>query len=195
MPTGYTSDLYDGKDVSFEDFALHCARAFGAWIHQRDESMDAKPRPREVSSYVVNALASAKKNLRDWLKTTSDERYDMWRDYADETEARNREYIAETTARNARFEAMLAKVDAWDAPEGLENMKEFMREQLSYDIGKKPYTSKVRDFDEWVVDHENSLRRNVVWARERYDEEVESARKSNEFTADLYTSLGLTYDS
>ncbi len=27
MPTGYTTDIYNGKKVAFKDFALNCARA------------------------------------------------------------------------------------------------------------------------------------------------------------------------
>ena len=32
MPTGYTIDLYEGKEVTFEEFVMKCARAFGALI-------------------------------------------------------------------------------------------------------------------------------------------------------------------
>jgi len=38
MPSGYTSDLYEGKNISFTQFALQCARAFGAAIDQRDDA-------------------------------------------------------------------------------------------------------------------------------------------------------------
>ena len=41
MPTGYTYDLYDGKDIEFPDFVMKCARAFGALIEIRDDPMDA----------------------------------------------------------------------------------------------------------------------------------------------------------
>jgi len=42
MPTGYTAEIYEGeKEVTFEKFALTCARAFGACITIRDEPMSA----------------------------------------------------------------------------------------------------------------------------------------------------------
>ena len=44
MPTGYTADIYEGNDVSFRDFALKCARAFGACIEQRDDDANDKPK-------------------------------------------------------------------------------------------------------------------------------------------------------
>lgn len=35
MPTGYTSEIYQGEEVSPKDFLLTCARAFGATISMR----------------------------------------------------------------------------------------------------------------------------------------------------------------
>jgi len=37
MPTGYTADLNDGKQVTFQEFTMKCARAFGALIEMRDD--------------------------------------------------------------------------------------------------------------------------------------------------------------
>ena len=49
MPTGYTLDLYNGKDITFEEFVLKCARAFGALIDMRDEPclLYTSPSPRD----------------------------------------------------------------------------------------------------------------------------------------------------
>lgn len=193
MPTGYTSDLYDGKDVSFEDFTLSCARAFGYWVHQRDEGFDQKPRIRQVDTYYLNSVAQDKKALRDWKAMSDDEKYDQWRDYADKTEARNAEYARETRERTARFQAMHDKVEAWDAPEGLENLKTFMKEQLSYDIRDEPTPSEVMEFDEWVDNHEQFLVRSLTYSQERLDKELENVRISAQATTDLYASLGLDY--
>jgi hypothetical protein len=61
MPTGYTAKLYDG-DQKFQDFAMECARAFGALIEMRDEPMNAKiPETFEPSEHHVNGLERAKK--------------------------------------------------------------------------------------------------------------------------------------
>ena len=49
MATGYTMDIYDGKNVSFEDFCLSCARAFGACILQRDDNTSIKPQLQKAS--------------------------------------------------------------------------------------------------------------------------------------------------
>lgn len=45
MPTGCTAKLHE-DDQSFRDFALTCARAFGATIAMREEPLDAPPSER-----------------------------------------------------------------------------------------------------------------------------------------------------
>lgn len=49
MPTGYTYPVCEGKITEFPDFALSCARAFGALISMREEPMDA-PLPDEIAA-------------------------------------------------------------------------------------------------------------------------------------------------
>ena len=56
MPTGYTIDIYNGKKVTFKDFALNCARAFGACVMQRDDPADEKPKIMPEESYHTKAL-------------------------------------------------------------------------------------------------------------------------------------------
>ena len=61
MPTGYTEDIYNGKDVTFKDFALKCARAFGACVHQRDDDANDPPKLREPNTgYYEERLKKAK---------------------------------------------------------------------------------------------------------------------------------------
>ena len=58
MPTGFTCDIKDG--ITFERFALNCARAFGALINMRDDSLDAEiPDEIKPSDHHVKALAEA----------------------------------------------------------------------------------------------------------------------------------------
>lgn len=40
MPTGYTWDIKD--EITFEQFIMNCARAFGALVEMRDEPRDKK---------------------------------------------------------------------------------------------------------------------------------------------------------
>lgn len=66
MPTGYTQDLADGKDVTFEQFAMKCARAFGALIEMRDEPMDAEiPKKFTTPPYYSERLERARARVTE----------------------------------------------------------------------------------------------------------------------------------
>jgi len=60
MPTGYTYPVVEGKITEFSDFALSCARAFGALITMRDDPHDTPiPETFEPSDYNAKKLAEA----------------------------------------------------------------------------------------------------------------------------------------
>lgn len=65
MATGYTCDVSDGKITTLRDFALRCARAFGALITMRDEPFDA-PIPEKFephTDYHDKAIREAREQL------------------------------------------------------------------------------------------------------------------------------------
>ena len=73
MPTGYTADLYDGKDVSFEDFTLNCARAFGALVSLRDEPDAEIPDEFKVDEFYVKRFEKAKEELEKAKQITDED--------------------------------------------------------------------------------------------------------------------------
>ena len=62
MPTGYTSDIEKG--ITFNEFTMQCARAFGACISMRDDPGD-KPIPKEFkpSTYHIEGIKKAKEKM------------------------------------------------------------------------------------------------------------------------------------
>jgi len=50
MPTGYTCQVQDGMITEFKEFALLCARNFGACITLRDEPLSPDIPEFEVST-------------------------------------------------------------------------------------------------------------------------------------------------
>jgi len=117
MPTGYTLDLYDGKDITFEEFVLKCARAFGALIDMRDEPMDAPiPERFEPSDYHLKELEIAKKRLKE-IKKWNEERAEQEAERAyQEALKRREEFIKKNKLIRKRYEDMLSKVQKWKLP-------------------------------------------------------------------------------
>lgn len=134
MPTEYTAAIAEG--CTFNEYAMLCARAFGATVTMRDEPMDAEiPDSFTPSTYHAERLAELRERLSK-LRSMSDKEA--------ETEAK-REYDAAVSARldsiqsaanlRRKYEAILAEVNAYTppSPDHVE-FKNFMRSQIEESI-------------------------------------------------------------
>jgi len=132
MPTGYTLDLYNGKDITFEEFVLKCARAFGALIDMRDEPMDAPiPERFEPSDHHLKELEKAKRRLKEIRKWNEEKaEQEAERAYREALKERE-EFIKKNKLIRKRYEDMLSKVQKWKPPT-IEHasLKQFMIQQL-----------------------------------------------------------------
>jgi hypothetical protein len=71
MPTGYTADVQNGTVTELRDFALSCARAFGACIMMRDDPPGTPiPDQFEPSSYYRIECEKAQAELSRLLTLT-----------------------------------------------------------------------------------------------------------------------------
>ena len=135
MPTGYTADIIDG--ISFETYAMNCARAFGACVTLRDEPGGGEriPDDFEPSSYHLTAADKARAELATLdamtpadLERAADE---AWHD----TEASRLKALEGARKQRAACEAMLVQVEAWTPPTpGHAGLHAFMREQIEQSI-------------------------------------------------------------
>lgn len=132
MPSGYTATLYEGEQ-SFPDFALACARAFGALITLRDQSIDAPvPETVEPSTYYAERAVEHRARIAEvegWSEFEADDAaHRSWHSAWTRWNAGR----AEQEARKARYESMIAQVEAWEPPTPDHvQMKRFMLDQLS----------------------------------------------------------------
>lgn len=59
MPTGYTASVQEGKVTEFRDFAMECARAFGALVMMRDElNAHSHDMARYIVGQVLNCMVT-----------------------------------------------------------------------------------------------------------------------------------------
>lgn len=139
MPTGYTADLYDGKDVTFEHFVMRCARNFGALILMRDDNLDAPIEENRYTqgpdSYYAQALATAKDELAAAQALTDDRAAVLAQQEYDKAERAYAKAVEKDAALRARYEAMLERVRAWEPPTpDHQGLKDFMVSQLEESI-------------------------------------------------------------
>lgn len=196
MPTGYTNAIANG--ISFEDFAMNCARAFAACVTLRDEDGGGEVIPDEFKASGHNlARAEAKRaELAELLSLTAEQvaaRADArWQ----EQERERLRYNEKLAALRAKYEAMLAKVDAWNppTPEHL-GIKRFMREQIQESIrfdcsgtsGMKP-AARVTGA-EWLARRVADLRSDIQRSMEEHEKEVTRAAQSTLWVRQLRASL------
>lgn len=198
MPTGYTAPVEEGTITELKDFATQCARAFGAFIHQRDDSMSASLRyPKPPSDgYYKDYLRSAKREYDRWTSLSEEERYAEWSEYANKMTPDLHAAMAKRALKRSRYEAMLAKVSSVDVPSDLLGFKEFMVRQLTesirIDCGGETSLERlyrVEDFPVWCELRAKQLSRRVDY----YTEQVEAEQRRYEEAVAFIDQLAETY--
>ena len=193
MPTGYTSDIYNGKDVSFNDFALKCARAFGACIEQRDDDPNDKPKLIEKTkdSYNIEKLKEAKK----WKKPTKAE-FDA---YVKKQITYYNDQIDKQNKLTVRYQKMLDKANDWTPPtKEHEGLKKFMIEQLTgsldFDCSSDYYQRELNNikqltYNQYVKNMRDSNKRDIEYHTNELKKDNERIDNRNAWISALYKSL------
>ena len=193
MPTGYTADIYNGKDVSFNDFALKCARAFGACIEQRDDDPNDKPKLIEKTedNYHIKKIEKAKK----WKKPTKAE-FDA---YVKNQTAYYNEQINKQNKLKSSYQKMLDKANAWTPPtKEHEGLKKFMINQLTesmeFDCSNDYYQRELNNikqltYNQYVKDMRDSNKRDIEYHTNALKEDNERVDTRNAWISALYKSL------
>lgn len=195
MPSGYTSDIHDGKDVSFQDFALTCARAFGATIMQRDEPLGSKPRLREASAHHRDSLTKARARLAE-VKAWSDDEAERQANAAhSEAISQWRKSTERTVGLRERYGSMLDQALAWTPPtDEHRELKEFMvkqlRESLDFDCHDRPRPER-KSGEEFRAEQEAAAQWSVDYHAKGVRDEAKRVRGANAWITALWESLGM----
>lgn len=195
MPTGYTADLNDGKQVTFEEFTMKCARAFGALIEMRDDPLDT-PIPGEFrpNDYHQKAIETAKKRLVE-VERWSNKRAEREAVKAFNAEFRSVQQYAEKNVQTGRaYTGMLKKVGGWMPPtKDHEGLKKFMVEQLTesieFDCLHTPTMPKRLNGKQYRAQLIKSARRDIAYHTKKHKAEVKRAVDRSEWVRSLRHSL------
>ena len=198
MPTGYTATIEKG--ITFEAFAMECARAFGALIELRDDTAAPIPDSFQPSSYHSNALRDAQEELAAldaMTPTQAQKKADKAHSAAVEA---NQRAIDASAALLAKYEAMLARVRAWTPPtKDHQGLKDFMIQQITESIKFDCDLKWTRDEQaklakakpsggRWLVSERERLTGSIAHHSERYDVDVQRAKERTQWVKDLRDS-------
>ena len=193
MPTGYTAAIKDG--ITFEKFALICARQFGALIMMRDEPADAEiPEEFKPSSWNAEKFAEAKAELRRVMSmTVSDCEQAAASDYAAAVEYRDRK-IEENRQLEAAYRNMLRQVRAWTPPSPDHvNLRDFMVRQIEDSIDfyccYTPDVPVLQSGEDWRNAKVERIHRDIAYHEKANAEEIERTESRNRWVRQLRESL------
>jgi hypothetical protein len=197
MPTGYTAAVVDGECTSFREFAMTCARAFGALITMRDDSLSTPiPDSIEPDDYHEKAVLKAIDELRNLESLTPEERIAYGKKRLGDALVSISASRSRTERENERIDKMLEEVEAWEPPSpDHEGMKKFMREQLEISRSSTDwYASQIKALIEKTPEVEfaealDSAKRNIEYHRKNHAEEVERCKSRTQWVRQLRASL------
>lgn len=202
MPTGYTAAVANGQ--SFEDFALGCARAFGACLYQRDDPMSDKPKLREESDYHTKRLLEDSAELGAFLTMDEEQKLAAGIELREEAIANAQKYMNDKIVLKSQYDAMIDKARKWYPPTpDHTKLKLFMIEQLQssidFDCNISYYIEELEKKTKMTpLDFYNEKVSKLEWSVRYHEEELEKERKrmeeSNDWILELYKSLGVEYE-
>lgn len=199
MPTGYTAAVSDGKVTTLEQFALDCARQFGACITLRDEpgGGDRIPEKFEPSDFNARRRVEDEVELHRVEAMTPAEAQSAAEAEREAEEAQERRYAENRRQTRERYEAMLAKVHGWRPPteehDGLKNfMVQQLRESIEFDCRDwlaKATVAPRPSGAEWRERKMAQLRDSIARNTKAHMEEVARCEKRTAWVRALRDSL------
>lgn len=196
MPTGYTAKLME-HGQTFQEYALTCARAFGALILMRDDPLD-KPIPEkfEPSDWNTKRLAEARAELQRLENMGGTERIAFGNVMRADAIKRHRDWLAKELAENDRLIKMRKQVEAWKPPSpDHAEYKAFMLQQIEVSMNSIDYIKKAIAEAEakapvhFYADAVARAARDIEYHTQEYVKEVERTEKRNRWVAQLRESL------
>ena len=203
MPTGLTSKIYDGTDMSLRSFALYCAAHTGYGYRATEGGNSALPtdkapvvKPNDWYKELVEKYEKELATCLEWKENPVKANKEYYEEYKRRTQI-NEHTDEESKKRKElkkRYESMIATVDLWDPGEDYAELKAFMIEQLrksiEYDCSEyTPTYSEMPPIDEWIDKNIENCYDSVAYYKKKYADDCEEVKKANLYLKGLYDSL------
>ena len=195
MPTGYTADIKDG--ITFDQFAMGCARAFGALVLMRDEPNDAPiPEKLEPNDYHERMLIENKEKLKQIEAISIDKANQLALDEWHESEKSRIKSLNENKELRVKYQEMLDKALAWIPPtDDHKNLLKFMVDQIEKSIEfdcSEEYYSKPTELlsgDDWLEKQKAKVEHSIEYHEKENKAEIERTNSRNSWLKHLRDSL------
>lgn len=182
---------------SFEEFAMQCARNFGACVTMRDDPMDAKiPTAFKPSNYFDKRLDNAKRTVRRLEAMSKVEREKFGEKEKAKSIAAYRKMLREDREENARLVEMQSQVEKWNPPTADHiGLRVFMLEQIKVSMNDTAYfegelsKEEQRPAIDFWVQALSWTKRDVEFTKEERRKEIERCNGRTNWVQTLRNSL------
>jgi len=195
MPTGYAAPISDG--ITFAEYAMTCARAFGANVSMRDDPSGTPILEYNVAPYYQERVEEAERALAQLKALTPLQRVDA----ANDDHQKHLKLLIDQHERRSqlqsRYEAMLDQVNAWIPPTpDHEELKRFMAEQIEQslrfdcDASRCPELETTQvDVTTWYREAVERAEQSLTYRRRSLESETNRVARANDWNRKLRESL------
>lgn len=173
MPTGYTADI--AKDISFEEFVLKAAEAFG---YGRSNQY------KEDSKYYTEEYMEAASLVNKLERMTREEKLVYAASQIEAETARVQEDFNKAILLKNKYEAMLERLRDWDCGPEFSNLKQFMISQIKSSIEYDCQT------EHYIQD---LIRLSTVDKMAEYERLLQLAKENRQYYQDSYKAADIKY--
>lgn len=201
MPTGYTSDLYDGKrDITMREFVLTCARAFGACLDIRDDVLSSDIPAFVSSTYHKERFDETQINLHKYSTMSLEEADRQMEEEKEKNIAECLDYIDRKNKLEERYNNMIYQLRKWDAASDFIELKKFAIDQcttakefdcsltFSYEELKR-LKSDTTTPEMWISNKLEKCIKDMKYYAEEQDKEYKRVERNNNWVKKLKESL------
>lgn len=197
MPTGYTHKVQNGEIQTLKEFALTCARAFGACVELRDDPLSSDIPDLKKSNYHQEQLKEIIKKISDVKSMSLSEIEEKAEQEFKEKENSRLNSLERIKTEKERYLKMLSKVKSWIPPTSdHENLKKFMIEQIEssidFDCGSTEYYEKPTEKltgEQWQLNQLESLGKDLEYHSKQEKEEISRYESRTKWIQDLVNSI------
>jgi len=174
MPTGYTAMIEDDDCTDAREYVKVCSRAFGLFMHQRDDSLKDEPKyPEPEDSYYIGALDTARVELAMTMGWDIEETEKAYQEYRAGVDESNKKSIARADRINGNYVKILNDLDKWEPfDEVSQNIKKFAVDQIEMCYPDLAYIVEPElDMDAWYAEKLDTLHDRVNYYLDQLEKE------------------------
>lgn len=200
MPSGYTSSIQDG--ITFENFAMKCARSFGACIEMRDDPLDKEiPNGFKPRTYHSKEIKRLKAEAAKIGLMSLEDAYNVSVTEYEQTLVRLKRGKESDLDLLKKYNSMLEQVEAWDPPtKDHVELKSFMasqiKESIRFDCSTGYYDKEIANLtllspQEWLEKEKTKIWTEITYHTKEHKKDVARAKDRTTWVRQLRKSLGL----